>query len=101
MTGSLPEPSRPLLPKPHITQFIQPEQADAEGLEVRRFVAVQRHASDDLQALSGEFVAVLDLRIGGVADRLLLADFCLSPPSALGRSLPIMVTKRAGQIQCK
>ena len=98
MTGSLPEPSRPLLPKPHITQFIQPEQADAEGLEVRRFVAVQRHASDDLQALSGEFVAVLDLRIGGVADRLLLAG---SRPSLTDGSYPsAAVVQSASDIQC-
>jgi hypothetical protein len=34
-------------------------------------------------------------------DRLLLADFCLSPPAAMGSSLPIIVTKRAGQIECK
>ncbi|CAI8816130.1 hypothetical protein EMIT0196MI5_10668 [Pseudomonas sp. IT-196MI5] len=29
------------------------------------------------------------------------ADFCLSQPAAMGSSLPIMVTKRAGQIECK
>ncbi len=29
------------------------------------------------------------------------ADFCLSPPAAMDSSLPIMVTKRAGQIECK
>ncbi|MGP4956564.1 hypothetical protein, partial [Pseudomonas helleri] len=29
------------------------------------------------------------------------ADFCLSPPAAMGSSLPITVTKRAGQIECK
>ena len=33
--------------------------------------------------------------------RLLLADLCLSPPAAMGSSLPIMVMKRAGQIECK
>ena len=31
----------------------------------------------------------------------LWADFCLSQPAAMGSSLPIMVTKRAGQIECK
>lgn len=31
----------------------------------------------------------------------LLADFCLPPPAVMGSSLPIMVTKRAGQIECK
>jgi len=31
----------------------------------------------------------------------LLAGFRLSPPAAMGSSLPIMVTKRAGQIECK
>ena len=30
-----------------------------------------------------------------------LTDFYLSPSAAMGSSLPIMVTKRAGQIECK
>lgn len=51
-----------------ITQFVQPEQADAEGLEVCRLVALQRHASGDLQAERGELGAALDLRVVGVAD---------------------------------
>lgn len=29
------------------------------------------------------------------------AFFCLSPPAAMGCSLPIMFTKRASQIECK
>jgi hypothetical protein len=30
-----------------------------------------------------------------------MGDFCLSQPAAMGSSMPIMVTKRAGQIECK
>jgi len=30
-----------------------------------------------------------------------LTDFYLSPSAAMGSSLPIMVTKRAGQFECK
>ena len=30
-----------------------------------------------------------------------LAAFCLPSPAAMGSSLPVMVTKRAGQIECK
>ena len=51
-----------------IVQFVQPEQADAEGLEVRRFVALQGYAGGDLQALGGEFFAGFDFAILGVAD---------------------------------
>ena len=34
-------------------------------------------------------------------DKKMLTDFYLSPSAAMGSSLPIMVTKRAGQIECK
>lgn len=51
-----------------IAQLIQPEQVHAEGLEVCRFVALQRYASGELQVLGYEFAAVLDPHIGGVAD---------------------------------
>lgn len=36
-----------------------------------------------------------------ISRRPLVADFCLSQPAAMVSSLPIMVTKRAGQIECK
>ena len=48
-------------------QFVQPEQTDAERAVVAAFVAHQRHARGDLQALLGEFSAVLEVRIIGVA----------------------------------
>ena len=51
-----------------IVQLLQPEQADAEGLEVRRLVALQGDAGGDLQALGGEFFAGFDFAVVGVAD---------------------------------
>jgi hypothetical protein len=38
----------------HVVQLLQPEQADAEGLEVGAFVALQRHAGGGLQAQRDE-----------------------------------------------
>jgi hypothetical protein len=44
----------------HVVPLLQAEQADAEGLEVRALVALQRHAGSGLQALGQEFLAGLD-----------------------------------------
>ena len=49
-------------------QFVQPEQAHAEAAEIGSFVALQRHAGGGLQAGGEEFLAGLNLRVGGVAD---------------------------------
>ena len=51
-----------------VMQLFQPEQADAEGPEIRWFVALQRHAGGGLQAEGEELLAVLDIGVGGVAD---------------------------------
>ncbi len=51
----------------HMVQLFQAEQADAEGLEVGRLVAHQRHAGGGLQAVGEEFLAVVDVGIVGVA----------------------------------
>jgi hypothetical protein len=51
-----------------VMPFVQAEQADAEGLEVRAFIALQRHARGGLQAHLEEGAAALDFRVGGVAD---------------------------------
>lgn len=48
--------------------LFQPEQADAKGHEVWPFVALQRYAGGGLQALLQEFLAGLNLGVGGVAD---------------------------------
>jgi hypothetical protein len=40
-----------------IVQLFQAEQADAEGAEIGRFVALQRHAGSGLQAGGEEFLA--------------------------------------------
>ena len=41
-----------------VVQFVQAEQADAESLEIRRLITLQRHASSRLQPLAQEFFAV-------------------------------------------
>ena len=46
----------------HVVPLLQPEQADAEGLEVCAFVALERHAGCGLQALVEKFFAGLDVR---------------------------------------
>ena len=52
----------------HLVPFVQAKQTHAEGAEVGRLVALQRHASGRLQAQGQKLFAVLDLRVGGVAD---------------------------------
>ena len=51
-----------------VVQLVEPEQADAEGLEVGRLVALQRHAGGGLQALAEEGLAAVQAVVVGVAD---------------------------------
>ncbi|MNJ68585.1 hypothetical protein D3C77_648450 [compost metagenome] len=39
--------------------FFESEQTDAEGLEVGRFVALQRHSGGDLEAVLGKILTAL------------------------------------------
>jgi len=50
-----------------VVQLFESEQTDAEGLEISRLVALQRHSGGDLQAMVGKFLAALDVGIIGVA----------------------------------
>ncbi len=42
-----------------VVQLFESEQTDAEGLEVGRLVALQRHSGGDLQAVAGNFLPFL------------------------------------------
>ena len=49
-----------------VVPLFQAKQSNAEGLEVRPFVTLQRHTSGGLQAHGGELAGVLDTGVGGV-----------------------------------
>ena len=51
-----------------VMQFVQPEQSDAEGLEIRGLVALKRNAGRDLQAGIRKLLAGTDAVIVRVAD---------------------------------
>ncbi len=47
----------------HVVPLLEPEQPDAERLEVRAFTTLQRHTGRSLQPRRDEFAGVLDARI--------------------------------------
>src|SRR5690606_8920409 len=52
----------------YVPELIEPEQADSKAPVVGAFVALERNPGGDLQAVGGKLLAVLDLRIVGIAD---------------------------------